>query len=1175
MMTVHISNRNKIVQALNEELLGPSPAGQEIDCSNLPLKFESFGLSFGPFKEKSSGEEIIIRDYPTKRYGIGVLYPFGSKDEEIKLDKAGQDSIGNLVHQDENQAPVIGQENEITSEQRSKVVEAISETLSNFQSDDNPDDYDLSLANTYQPSSIGITFLANLEDESKLELSFTGGRYSKVPVQIENFETTWWVRKPIKVTTVIVGKELLERKRVIIKSNDSNTPSTINTEGLNIGFEVLSRQLESPKNQRLITVSFVNRTSSASQSNDEKCVFQSNFFAKVISPNSSHNVLPYPGPPITQLNEEDQSLTLLYRKFPTYCVGHGCAGDWQKEENEKNANTVFAKPLPTFETASITPDIYEIDGTPIKVPMAPLAGLVEGNDGFGALEKLISQYETWIKQKQDELSLLPTNLIPIAEKHLEYCRSCSARMRNGLSYLKNDDLVAKAFRLANCAILLQQIRPKEKRPAIYNRKTLRIEFNATPEVNPLYLGENQGAWRAFQIAFMLMVIKSVAKGNIPDRDIVELIWFPTGGGKTEAYLGLVAFSIFLRRLKNPDDQGVNVLMRYTLRLLTTQQFQRASKLILAMESLRRKNPSELGKKPISIGMWVGGANTPNKRAEALTSFRELERRPKTADYKFVLDRCPWCGAEIGPIFYGKQPHKFAPKTLGLEQEETTIVFKCPDPKCEFSEDMPIYLIDEDVYEFRPSMVIGTVDKFAMLAWQPKARAIFGIDPEGIRICSPPGLIIQDELHLISGPLGSMVGLYETIIEELCTDRRNDIPIKPKIVSSTATIRRYEEQILCLYGREHAALFPPPGLDAGDSFFSKYATDNEGKLKAGRLYVGVHAPGLGSMQTAQVRTLTSLLQAPMFLPEKERDPWWTLLLFFNSLRELGTTLSLLQSDIPDFQQVLVNRLPAKKKNWRRFWGIKELTGRAKNEDIPKALASLEVPYPGNKPYPIDVCLASNILEVGVDIDRLSLMSVIGQPKTTSQYIQVTGRVGRSWWARPGLVVTIYSASKPRDRSHFEKFRTYHERLYSQVEPTSVTPFSPPALDRALHAVIVSYARQLGSKEIAASPYPFPEDILNEIKSILLPRIQLIDSGERDNFEKAFTRIVKQWKTWERVKWSGNWGDDDDPLLRRAGSYTPQEKRDTTWETPMSMRSVDAECIVEIADSVIQAGASNAE
>ena len=485
------------------------------------------------------------------------------------------------------------------------------------------------------------------------------------------------------------------------------------------------------------------------------------------------------------------------------------------------------------------------------------------------------------------------------------------------------------------------------------------------------------------------------------------------------------------------------------------------------------------------------------------------------------------------------------------------------------------MIDEDIYEYRPSMVIGTVDKFAMLAWSPKTRSLFGLDNTGTRFCSPPSLIVQDELHLISGPLGSMVGLYETIIEELCTDRRGKKIIKPKIVSSTATIRRYKEQIKSLYGRENVTLFPPPGLDAGDSFFAQYAKEADGKLSPGRLYVGVHAPGLGSMQTSQVRTFTSLLQAPMQLPENERDPWWTLLLFFNSLRELGTTLSLLQSDIPDYQRVVVNRLSNASKNWRSFWEIKELTGRAKNEDIPKALASLEVEYQSKNPYPIDVCLASNILEVGVDIDRLSLISVVGQPKTTSQYIQVTGRVGRSWWERPGLVVTIYSASKPRDRSHFEKFRTYHERLYAQVEPTSVTPFSPPALDRALHAVIVAYVRQIGDEKIAESPYPYPEKLISEIKQILLPRVQTVDPDELQNFHKVFDKLAREWKTWQRQNWRGSWKDDNDPLLRQAGAYTPKEKKRGSWETPTSMRNVDAECILEIADSTIQGEISNAE
>jgi hypothetical protein len=1174
-MVDHISNRNAILNSLTEELLGPAPAGQEIDCSSLPIRFDTFESSYGPFKEKASGEEIIIRDYPTKRYGIGVLHPFGTMDEEIRLDEAGKDAVGKLVQRDDDESIRFDEESDAVAEKRARIVHEISETLSDIQTDDNPDDYDLSLANTYQPSSIGVTFLAQIQDDSKLELKFTGGRYLQIPVIIGTFETTWWLRKPISMTTIIDGNELTESNRTIVKSNASNTTNNINGEELNIGFEVLSRDFGSGKSQRLITVSFVNRTSTSTLNYNEKCIFQSRFQASVISPEGNWNILPYPSAPINQLDQEEQSLALLYRNFLTFCAGHGCAGNWDKNIDGSRAGKVFAQPFPTFETASITPDIQDPEGTPIRVPMAPLAGLVEDDNGFGTLDRLIHLYDEWIEEKRTEIQNLSADLIPAAEQHLSNCQICSARMKRGIAFLRKDNLAARAFQLANRAILLQQIRPREQRPVTFDSKTLRIEYDKIPEADPLNPGENRGNWRAFQIAFLLMTIESVALGTIPDRDIVELIWFPTGGGKTEAYLGLVAFSIFIRRLKNPDDQGVNVLMRYTLRLLTTQQFQRASRLILAMEIIRRQLSSELGENSFSIGMWVGAANTPNTRDQALTAFRDLEKGYSSAENKFILDRCPWCAAQMGPLKYDKKPHKFAPKTLGLEQQGSTIVFKCPDSSCDFSQQLPIYIIDEDVYDYRPSMVIGTVDKFAMLAWRPEARAIFGLDSDGTRLCSPPGLIIQDELHLISGPLGSMVGLYEAIIEELCTDRRIEKPIKPKIVSSTATIRRYEEQILNLYGRENVSLFPPPGLEAGDSYFATYAQDEKGVLEPGRLYVGVHAPGLGSMQTAQVRTFTSLLQAPMLLPEEERDPWWTLLLFFNSLRELGTTLSLLQSDIPDYQKVLVNRLDQKEKFWRSFWEIRELTGRAKSEDIPKALSSLEVKYPNEKPYPIDVCLASNILEVGVDIDRLSLMSVIGQPKTTSQYIQVTGRVGRSWWVRPGLVVTIYSASKPRDRSHFEKFRTYHERLYAQVEPTSVTPFSPPALDRALHAVVVSYARQRGGKEIADSPYPYPEDLVNEIKSIMLPRVQAIDPLEQENFENVFDRIAKQWKTWQRVKWSGNWTGEDDPLLRRAGAYTPPEKKLTSWETPMSMRTVDAECIVEIADSVIRGVTTDAK
>ena len=581
-----------------------------------------------------------------------------------------------------------------------------------------------------------------------------------------------------------------------------------------------------------------------------------------------------------------------------------------------------------------------------------------------------------------------------------------------------------------------------------------------------------------------------------------------------------------------------------------------------MEHIRRNNIPELGDDLFSIGIWLGGANTPNTRQEALNCLRALKRGDQFAENLFILNKCPWCGAQFGQIKYQGRIPRGAPRVLGYEQRGNTVVFKCPDNNCEFKNGLPVFVIDEDIYDTPPSLVIGTVDKFAMLAWRPQARALFGISADGERLYSPPGIIIQDELHLISGPLGSMVGLYETVIEELCTDRRGAEVIPPKIVSSTATIRRYEDQIKALYNRNDVVLFPPPGLESSDSFFSRYARKSDGTNMPGRIFVGVHAPGLGSLQTAQVRTFTSLIQAPALLSPEERDPWWSLLLFFNSFRELGTTLSLFQSDIPDYMKVYRNRIGIDFSKLRRLNNILELTGRLRSEEIPDAIAELEKNCTTPGIYPIDVCLASNIIEVGIDIDRLSLICVVGQPKTTSQYIQVTGRVGRRWKERPGLVVTIYSASKPRDRSHFEKFRSYHERLYANVEPTSVTPFSPPLLDRALHAVMTAYARQADKETIARSPFPFPSDTISKIKQILLPRIQGIDPEELDNFERVFKKRSDEWQRWERSLWKGAWKSEDPPLLREAGSYVSREWANISWPTPMSLRNVDAECQVEI-------------
>lgn len=1162
-MPDHIKNREVIVRRLREELVGPSPQGEPIDCDR-KIEFAQADKAYGPWRQKDSGEEIILRDTPTQRYGVGVLYPIGTP---VKSDADPEPPPASLPDPDPELTPAGMGDRSVDplTEQAAKDLDELGQRAVGDRHDPDDDDFDLSSANTYRPSSMGVSFLAVIPDGSVLVVDASGGRYRSKDVSIggQNRPWTWWLRSPVMIkeefaVAGIGGAGITKVKGTRVAQD--------NTDGLDMHIEVFSREGRVP-GSRLLTVCLVNRSPRGGLPNDHS-LFQAFFTARIIAPSGDPCVLPYPKPPAEKLDEEEESLDLLYRHAQTFATGHGCAAGWDAVPGAARAESVQADCLPACETPSITPDITRTEGTPLEVPMANLAGLMPGMDGFDALAEVVTLYSAWVEGKEREIATLDEGYRAAAGRHTEECKRCATRMQSGLAYLKDNPQALRAFQLANHAMLLQQLNTRpEARRAEYDAAARLFTFSETyADPESRIATSTRGKWRAFQIAFLLMAVQSSVDGEALDRDMVELIWFPTGGGKTEAYLGLAAFALFMRRLVDPQDAGVHVLMRYTLRLLTAQQFQRASGLICAMESLRRRYAAELGAAEFSIGIWLGGSTTPNTRKEAVQILSKLQKGDKYTQNLFILDRCPWCGAQLGPIgapeYKGKIP-KGGQRVLGYEQQGTTVVFKCSDRRrCPFGQGLPVYVIDQDIYEKRPSMIIGTVDKFAMLAWRPHARAMFGIGPDGERDCSPPGLIIQDELHLISGPLGSMVGLYEGLVEELCTDRRGASPVRPKIVSSTATIRRYADQIKALYARDDVALFPPPGLEASDSFFARYARRPDGTLEPGRMYVGVHAPGLGSLQTAQVRTFSALLQAPMPLPPDERDPWWTLLLFFNSLRELGTTVSLFQSDIPDYLKTVRNRTGIEPAAVRRLWRVAELTGRLRSDEVPEALANLSVTCTSPGAHPVDACLASNIIEVGIDIDRLSLMTVVGQPKTTSQYIQVTGRVGRQWQKRPGLVVTIYGASKPRDRSHFEKFRSYHERLYAQVEPTSVTPFAPPVLDRGLHAVMAAYARQRGDPHLASSPAPYPDSLVEQLEALLLPRVQFVDSTETANFEHVFGRRAGEWKRWERREWSGNTQDGDIPLLRAAGAYATRQQAQLSWATPQSMRNVDAECEMQI-------------
>ncbi|MCA9058978.1 MAG: hypothetical protein KDA85_10780 [Planctomycetaceae bacterium] len=606
---------------------------------------------------------------------------------------------------------------------------------------------------------------------------------------------------------------------------------------------------------------------------------------------------------------------------------------------------------------------------------------------------------------------------------------------------------------------------------------------------------------------------------------MDLLWFPTGGGKTEAYLGLVAFVSIYRRLsvENPDDgAGVATIMRYTMRLLTTQQFIRASAMICACEALRRGRigsslKDRLGSTPFSIGLWVGENATPNTRQAAFDS-----RADRSKPSPIQLASCPCCRQKL---------------RWRQARPSSAVEVICETEGCLLSGDepLPVWTVDEDVYGERPTLLIGTVDKFAQIVRRPETTLLMGVGSK-----AQPQLILQDELHLISGPLGTLAGLYEAALDTILS--ANGTP--PKIIGSTATIRRAPQQVLALFDRG-TCQFPPPGLSADDSGFTVIAPN-----LPGRRYVGVTTAGRSAKFTLQAVSASLLQTAFAGLPQEQRDYYWTLVTYFNSLRELGGALVLMQDDVHDTISLIAT---ARGEARRPLGEVSELTSRRTQREIRDMLDLLV--KPAGDPAALDVVLATNMVSVGVDIARLGLMIVNGQPKTMAEYIQSTSRVGRG--EVPGLVVPILNNGKPRDRSHFETFRTWHSTLYREVEATSVTPFASRARDRALHAVLVAVIRHLAPGMLQT---PVLDEAAKararELIQAIAARARRVDPFETD-VEDELTERFARWirraplEYWNRYSKSSLLQGAEEAATKRAAGRAVG----SAWPTPTSMRGVE--------------------
>jgi hypothetical protein len=1025
-----------------------------------------------------------LREKPNKRYLTGMIFPKGAS---VGSTAADEEEFGSDRSADEDQ----------------EEIESPMDML--FQK---------------LPASVGLTF-ALVEKERLIRIELAGASYERR--QAEPVAEDSSGGKAEKSTS---GKNPLVWKRIPLVSSEGNevveflTDEDGNQRKLVMGRRAsLHLFIRRAQGLRIATVSLVNERESEADAGilTEDILFQVQMVCR-----PSLGVPAYPDAQSASEDEESEELALQYRSMPTFAVGHGCGVAWP-DPIAGFVDRVSVDFMPAVEVPPVTTDI---DTLPERVQEAlSIARLQDpAFDPFPAFEAFIATYQNW----RDRLiaKAVAVRFQKPKDRVLQRIDAVLRRMKDGVELLSSEPKAMVIFRQANRAMLLSIARNASNRARRPGERFTDVDLGS--------LDPDAFRWRPFQLAFFLLSLRGLWDPKHEDRSIVDLIWFPTGGGKTEAYLAVAAFEMIRRRVMDGDrGNGTAVIKRYTLRLLTIQQFERAGSLICALETFRRAGEAP-GEHPFSLGLWVGKASSPNEyggKDGAIANLNKIRATiGKVEGAKVPLKQCPVCGTHIIP------PQKDeGDEGVGLREANGGIEVFCPNADCSFNDSLPISFIDDYLYDHPPTMLLGTVDKFAMLAWRDDARGFFGTDM-GV---SPPSLIIQDELHLISGPLGTMAGIYEAAIDTMI----GNLGARSKYICATATIRRADDQIRKLFGRE-AALFPPPGLDATDSFYSQIQ-----KGVPGRLYIG--AMGQGHTPTfSNVIASTALLAAGGIMREKvaeTADTWWTLVAYHNSKRELGKTLSLARDDIPARLQALGEKRSI------TGAGVKELSANLKDSEIPEALHQLGISIPA--PSALDFVACTNMLSVGVDVQRLGLMLVNGQPKTVSEYIQASSRVGRDNKRPPGIVFALFSPSKPRDRSHYEFFRAFHKSYYRHVEPTSVTPFALPAQDRGLHGAFLALVRMVSSlhQNAHASKVNNQMAIVRKLAEEFLVRIDKAGDGKLSEAKACLEEFIVYWADLAREKGANlrfqSGGRQNAQLIR------PFREPGLGKETLQSLRHVD--------------------
>ncbi|BBZ45447.1 hypothetical protein MPRM_27280 [Mycobacterium parmense] len=1126
--------RDLVIDAVRRDLLGPLADADGTYPGATPV-----GLTPGQninrprdlnrlFVSEHGGE--ILVGPPTAQYIVGALYPVLRLEEERDLDAEQAPSM-----------PTVEETGDDAADVAPRPATPTPEGAGGDADDDEAVLEDVPWDRPGRPSSFGLSFVV-AEETATLMLRVDGARYEPFPFSFMGSSRTGWHRIPVHAEVTVPlggdGAHVSSHESVIIEP---------------LRLEVGVHARATVNGRRIITCYLVNRT----VANGLKLAQRVLFTARLTAAVPKAQLIDYPDQD-ADTTSEAASLRLLYAHAPVRAVGHGvdavvtCLGDIAFVRTES---------LPVAAVRGTTPNIADADGS-LAVDMDALGRW--DLDAVATVERMITSYRHWISDLAQAAANLTGPARDTAQAHVRACGAFADDIAAGWA-LAASGPVHECLRGASSAMAQQ------RRSYAAPTRAVSVTNGVVTVAGTEPGSAGRAEWRPFQLAFLLANLAQVVDPQHRRRGVVDVIWMPTGGGKTEAYLALAAFTMLFRRRSDPAAGGTAVIMRYTLRLLTAQQLQRAASLLCALETLRVANPAVLGRERFSIGAWLGRASTPNWRRHALGELRRLATGRRGATRPFLLSRCPACAAALGDVVDGRVLGYGVQSTPGGDRMQAS----CPNPACAFhlannrGQGLPVYEVDEDIYIKPPTFVVATVDKFAQLAWNERARALFGLDGNGSRKRPAPALVIQDELHLISGPLGSLVGLYESAIDQLC---RHDGGCRPHVVAATATTRAYARQAAALYAcpADQVRLVPPPGLTVNDSFFAKLDA-----ASAPRTFLGVCATGAAKFAHVQMRVQASLAHAASALEQQSApvDPYWTNVVFFGALRDLGQAKALISTDLRAYAWRLVRatgirtgapRSGGERRAIRSLIDV-ELTSASSNA-ASEALEALS--RPRGQPGAIDLALATSVIEVGVDIDRLGLLTIVRQPKTAAQYIQVAGRVGRDPGKGPGLVVVVLNPLTGRDVSHYERFTAVHQRLYAAVEPASVTPFTDAALERGLRGALASIVRQVRTQ---GADRVLPDDIAlvgAAAQGIGERATQLAGADATARVDALASDALNEVQTAveEQLAW-GVAGRPGVQFLRPLEDPAPIET--ASWPVLTSLRSVDADAALRIDEDWLPA------